>query len=243
MLKLLLLLLLLCSCTQLVTCHCTTVLYISQYCTLAHRDIIHITATCGHVNVNIARHYIVVCTSQYCHSHIQMYIVYISIYIHSLFLLLQHSCTFYYFYFIYVYVCFLFLHNLHCLGIQCGQQRKNFIVQGNLLFLTVHMTINTLNLWILWIFESFEFNFPAGLGTCPHCQKHQKLVKWPWCYCAWLASKLSWPELWVLSRGKWETRDQKMQMSWRPLSKKPGLPYHLSSATNWSPPCHAELRQ
>ncbi len=41
----------------------------------------------------------------------------------------------------------------------------------------------------------------------------------------------------------WETRDQQMQMSWRPLSKKPGLPYHLSSATNWSPPCHAELRQ
>ncbi len=25
--------------------------------------------------------------------------------------------------------------------------------------------------------------------------------------------------------------------------EKPGLPYHLSSATNWSPPCHAELRQ
>ncbi len=47
----------------------------------------------------------------------------------------------------------------------------------------------------------------------------------------------------VLSRGKWETRDQKMQMSWRPLSKKPGLPYHFISATNWSPPCHAELRQ
>ncbi len=26
-------------------------------------------------------------------------------------------------------------------------------------------------------------------------------------------------------------------------SVKPVLPYHLSSATNWSPPCHAELRQ
>ncbi len=25
------------------------------------------------------------------------------------------------------------------------------------------------------------FHFPAGFGTCPHCQKHQKLVKWPWC--------------------------------------------------------------
>ncbi len=41
---------------------------------------------------------------------------------------------------------------------------------------------------------------------------------------------LDWPanspdlnieNIWVLSRGKWETRDQKMQMSWRPLSKKP----------------------
>ncbi len=49
--------------------------------------------------------------------------------------------------------------------------------------------------------------------------------------------------LWVLSRGRWETPDPTMQMTWRPLSKKPGLPYHLSSATNWSPPCHAELRQ
>ncbi len=29
----------------------------------------------------------------------------------------------------------------------------------------------------------------------PHCQKHQKLVKWSWCWCAWLASKLTRPEL------------------------------------------------
>ncbi len=47
----------------------------------------------------------------------------------------------------------------------------------------------------------------------------------------------------VLSRGKLETKDQKMQMSWRPLSKKPGLRYHLSNATNWSPPRHAASRQ
>ncbi len=37
-------------------------------------------------------------------------------------------------------------------------------------------------------------SFPAGLGTCPHCQRYQKLVQWPWCYCAWLASKLTRPE-------------------------------------------------
>ncbi len=38
-------------------------------------------------------------------------------------------------------------------------------------------------LWRCW------FHFPAGLGTCPHCQRYQKLVQWPWCYCAWLVSK------------------------------------------------------
>ncbi len=75
------------------------------------------------------------------------------------------------------------------------------------------------------------FHFPAGLGTCPHCQMYQKLVQWPWCYCAWLASKLAWPELYResvnLSRGRWETPDPTMQMTWRLLSKQPGLPYHL----------------
>ncbi len=62
-------------------------------------------------------------------------------------------------------------------------------------------------------FQRCWFHFPAGFGTCPYCQKHQKLVKWPWCWCAWLASKLTRPEpqriYRVLSRVKWETRDQK----------------------------------
>ncbi len=39
-----------------------------------------------------------------------------------------------------------------------------------------------------------DADFPAGFGTCPHCQKHQKWVKWPWSWCAWLASKLTRPE-------------------------------------------------
>ncbi len=34
----------------------------------------------------------------------------------------------------------------------------------------------------------------------------------------------------VLSRGRWETPDPTMQMTWRPLSNQPGLPLHLSSA-------------
>ncbi len=49
--------------------------------------------------------------------------------------------------------------------------------------------------------------------------------------------------IWGIVKRKMRNKRPKIQMSWRPLSKKPGLPYHLSSATNWSPPCHARLRQ
>ncbi len=53
---------------------------------------------------------------------------------------------------------------------------------------TQHLPGHIRALWRCW------FNFPAGLGTCPHCQMYQKLVQWSWCYCAWLASKLTRPE-------------------------------------------------
>ncbi len=85
-------------------------------------------------------------------------------------------------------------------------------------------------LWRCW------FHFPAGLGTCPHCQRYQKLVQWSWCYCAWLASKLAWPKAHRESR--WETPDPTMQMTWRTWAS-----LHLSSATDWSSPCHAALMQ
>ncbi len=131
-------LLLLCSCTQFVTGHCTTVLYISQYCTFTHRDILHRTAwiICGHVNFNIARHYIVVLHNQYCHSHIQMYIcIYISVFIVYfcscniavllylyLCLCLFCTCLFYNFY--------LFTCVCHCTGKlafpHCAHDNKRF---------------------------------------------------------------------------------------------------------------------
>ncbi len=38
--------------------------------------------------------------------------------------------------------------------------------------------------------------------------------------------------LWGIVKRKMRNKRPKMQMSLRPLSKKPGLPYHLSSATN-----------
>ncbi len=59
--------------------------------------------------------------------------------------------------------------------------------------------------WRCW------FHFPAGLGTCPHCQRYQKLVKRPWCYCAWLASKLAWPEPHIVSMGYCQEEDERHQ--------------------------------
>ncbi len=36
-------------------------------------------------------------------------------------------------------------------------------------------------------FKDADFIFPSGFGICPHCQKHQKLVKWP------CVGVLDWP--------------------------------------------------
>ncbi len=88
--------------------------------------------------------------------------------------------------------------------------------------------------------------FPAGFCTCPHCQKHQKLVKWPWCWCAWLASKLTRPEHRESMEYNQEENEKQETKKCRWAEghcQRNQLPYHLSSATNWSPPCHAELSQ
>ncbi len=75
-------------------------------------------------------------------------------------------------------------------------------------FRALHASFCLQTLWRCW------FHFPAGLGTCTHCQRYQKLVQWPWCYCAWLVSKLTWPDPHRESR--WETPDPTMQMTWSP---------------------------
>jgi len=68
-------------------------------------------------------------------------------------------------------------------------------------FRALHASFCWQALWRCW------FHFPAGFGTCPHCQRYQKLVQWPWCYCAWLASKLIWPEPHRKSMVKKKMRD------------------------------------
>ncbi len=72
------------------------------------------------------------------------------------------------------------------------------------------------------LYGDADFIYQQDLAPA-NTARYQKLVQWPWCYCAWLASKLAWPEAHRESR--WETPDPTMQKSWRPLSKQPGLHY------------------
>lgn len=47
----------------------------------------------------------------------------------------------------------------------------------------VHISFSSQALWRCW------FYFSVGFYTCPHCQRYQKLVQWPWWYCTWWTSK------------------------------------------------------
>ncbi len=91
-------------------------------------------------------------------------------------------------------------------------------------------------LWRYW------FHFPAGLGTCPHCQRYQKLVQWPWCYCDWLASKLAWPEPHRESMGYCQEEDERhqtQQCRWPEGHCQRNLGFHTTSAMPQTDHLHA----
>ncbi len=91
-------------------------------------------------------------------------------------------------------------------------------------------------LWRCW------FHFPAGLGTCPHCQRYQKLVQWPWFYCAWLASKLAWPEPHRESIGYCQEEDERhqtQQCRWAEGHCQRNLGFHTTSAVPQTDHLHA----
>ncbi len=92
--------------------------------------------------------------------------------------------------------------------------------------------------WRCW------FHFPAGLGTCPHCQRYQKLVQWPWCYCAWLASKVAWPEPHRDSIGYCQEEDERhqtQQCRWAEGHCQRNLGFHTTSAVPQTDHLHATL--
>ncbi len=103
-------------------------------------------------------------------------------------------------------------------------------------FRALHASFCWQALWRCW------FHFPAGLGTCPPCQRYQKLVQWPWCYCAWLASKLAWPEPHRESMvycQEEDERHQTQQCSWAEGHCQRNLGFHTTSAVPQTDHLHA----
>ncbi len=91
-------------------------------------------------------------------------------------------------------------------------------------------------LWRCW------FHFPAGLGTCPHCQRYQKLVQWLWFHCAWLASKLVCPEPHRESMGHFQDEDERhqtQQCRWPAGRYQSNLGFHYTWAVPHADCLHA----
>ncbi len=107
-------------------------------------------------------------------------------------------------------------------------------------FRALHASFCWQTLWRCW------FHFPAGLGTCPYCQRYQKLVQWPWCYCAWLASKLAWPEPHRESMGYCQEEDERhqtQQCRWAEGHCQRNLGFHTTSAVPQTDHLHAMPRR
>ncbi len=84
--------------------------------------------------------------------------------------------------------------------------------------------------------------FIAKEAGCPHCQKHQKLVKWPWCWCAWLASKLTRPEPHRESMGYCQEENEKQETKkcrWAEGHCQRNLGFHTTSAVPQTDHLHA----
>ncbi len=95
---------------------------------------------------------------------------------------------------------------------------------------------------LLTSFLKMLISFPAGFGTCPHCQKHQKLVKWPWCWCAWLASKLTRPEHHRESMGYCQEENEKQETKkcrWAEGHCQRNLGFYTTSAVPQTDHLHA----
>ncbi len=91
-------------------------------------------------------------------------------------------------------------------------------------------------------FLTMLISFSAVFGTCPHCQSTKSWLN-DHCVCV-----LDWPanspdlnpieNLWGIVKRKIRKKRPKNADELKATVKETWASYHLSSATNWSPPCH-----
>ncbi len=95
---------------------------------------------------------------------------------------------------------------------------------------------------LLTSFLKMLISFSSRIWHLPHCQKHQKLVKLPWCWCAWLASKLTRPEPHRESMGYCQEEDERhqtQQCRWPEGHCQRNLGFHTTSAVPQTDHLHA----
>ncbi len=85
-------------------------------------------------------------------------------------------------------------------------------------------------------------SFSSRTWHLPHCQRYQKLVQWPWCYCVWLTSTLAWPELHRESLGYCQEEDERhqtQQCRWPEGRYQSNLGFHYTWAVPEADCLHA----
>ncbi len=92
------------------------------------------------------------------------------------------------------------------------------------------------------LFKYSDFIFQQDLAPAHTAKKNQKLVKWPWCRCAWLASKLTRPESHRESMGYGQEENEKQETKkcrWAEGRCQRNLGFHTTSAVPQTDHSHA----
>ncbi len=95
---------------------------------------------------------------------------------------------------------------------------------------------------LLTSFLKMLISFSSRIWHLPTLPKHQKLVKWPWCWCARLASKLTRPEPHRESMGYCQEENEKQETKkcrWAEGHCQRNLGFHTTSAVPQTDHLHA----
>ncbi len=92
------------------------------------------------------------------------------------------------------------------------------------------------------LYGDADFIFQQDLAPAHTAKGTKNLVKWPWCWCAWLASKLAWPEPHRESMGYCQEEDERhqtQQCRWAEGHCQRNLGFHTTSAVPQTDHLHA----
>ncbi len=92
------------------------------------------------------------------------------------------------------------------------------------------------------LYGDADFIFQQDLAPAHTAKGTKSWFKWPWCYCAWLASKLAWPEPHRESMGYCQEEDERhqtQQCRWPEGHCQRNLGFHTTSAVPQTDHLHA----